>query len=156
MSEASGSLDLDALLPHRGRMRLVERALEWSDDEVLVAATLHAGWPLVAGERAETTGLLEFVAQSAAVLMGWRRRREEQQGGAGVLVGFRSATFERPWLPLGAELRCRARLLRSLQSYAAFSGEVEWRGQIVCRAELQAFRPEGVFEELLSSEGDRR
>ena len=72
--------------------------------ELVAAAVVPAGHPLVVEHAAPSTLAFEMAAQAAAALSviesgGQAEPRE------GYLVGARNATFGRPWIAVGEELR---------------------------------------------------
>ena len=138
-------LDIESFIPHRPPMRLVERVLSIEDGDtstIVTCCEVLPTWPTVANGRARTLLLLEVIAQSAGVLIGWRERNEADGPGQGLLVGVKDATIRQPFLPVNTQLRCHTELIHGVTHYAAFQGtvvdahNVKW-----LEASLQAFRP---------------
>lgn len=124
-------------------MRLVETRLAGADDWAEVGTVVRDSWPLCDGSSVPAVLLVEVIAQSAAVLMGWKRREVETQGGAGFLVGAREVCFNRQRVAVGAELTTRVEILRSFGMFVVFGGTVRQGDEALCSAEIQAFRPKG-------------
>jgi predicted hotdog family 3-hydroxylacyl-ACP dehydratase len=88
--------------------------------------------------------LVELIAQSVGVQMGWQRRHVERMGGRGLLVGVRRASFGAARVASGTVLRTTVRGVRSVESFVVFTGAVSDGRRTLCEAEIQAFRPEGT------------
>jgi predicted hotdog family 3-hydroxylacyl-ACP dehydratase len=137
-------IDIESYIPHRSPMRLVEKVVAVDDDEegIETACTVRDTWPSANNGLSRTVLLVEVIAQSAGVLMGWRERNEGDGRGQGLLVGVRHASTLRPLVPLGTPMHCRVRLTHGVTHYAAFEGRVvDDHGVQWIEAELQAFRP---------------
>ena len=102
--DAFGAHPMDAWLPHRGRMRLVDR-VERCDDAVIVCAALvrHDGLFAAADGLPAWIGI-ELMAQAAAAWSGARARAGGGVPRAGFLVGARRYDANVPAFALGAEL----------------------------------------------------
>jgi predicted hotdog family 3-hydroxylacyl-ACP dehydratase len=82
------------------------------------------------------------VAQTAALLEGWKRLRSGRGGTSGWLVGIKSADFRRPRLSVPATLITEVTKSYALEGYAVFSGTVRMGDQIVATLNVQTFHPE--------------
>jgi predicted hotdog family 3-hydroxylacyl-ACP dehydratase len=136
-------LDLDRLIPQRPPMRIVEGVVAIDDDTIESTCTVRDSWPTVQNGQARTLMLIELVAQTAAVLQGWKERHEKDVGEGGLLVGIHGAKFAAPAIPVGTRLRCAVRISHGAQSYLAFDGEArDDQGTVWLTASIQAYRPE--------------
>jgi predicted hotdog family 3-hydroxylacyl-ACP dehydratase len=109
----SAYLPLEAYLPHRRRMVLLDRILEAEAGRILCAVTIRAESPFC---RDEGAGLqvaahvgIEYMAQAIGVLVGWQARAAGEPVRTGFLVSTRQYTSRVDAFPLGAELRVEAR-----------------------------------------------
>jgi predicted hotdog family 3-hydroxylacyl-ACP dehydratase len=110
--------DIDALLPHRGSMKLIETILTADDQGAVTAAMVAEHWPLREDDGISPLVLVELAAQTAAVGLGWKRRRDGQlDSGSGWLVGIREADFFLTRLPFGATVITRSRNDFTLDNY---------------------------------------
>lgn len=135
--------NVEQWMPHRGRMRMVERAVSMEDGRGVLEARVRESWPLCDGGRVPSLVVIDLVAQSAAVYASWERQLEKRPGGRGFIVGVRKTDWSAPTVPVGALLRVE--LLREviMDNYAAFIGEVTMAdGDFQARVELQTFRTE--------------
>lgn len=139
-------IQLEDLIPHRGRMKLVGDVLEINDALAKTSSLVTEQWPLDDMDTADPIMLIELVAQTAGVLEGWKSKRKDGKAGAkGWLVGIKKADFFIDRIPLKMLLVATVRRLysleSSLESYAVFAGEVESESRLLSRVELQVFRP---------------
>ncbi len=140
----SVEIHVEDLIPHRGAMLLVERVIEISEDceNIFAQCTVTEAWPTGSNGNVRALMLLELIAQSAGVLIGWRERQQGTGRGQGLLVGFRRASTGPALIAIGTELLCHAQLDRAIGQFAAFRGTVtDNQGVKLAEAELQAFRP---------------
>ena len=85
---------------------------------------------------------IELVAQTAALLEGWKRLQSRRGGVTGWLVGIKSAAFRRPRVAVPATLITTASRSYALEGYAVFSGTVSSGAEVLADVQIQAFRPE--------------
>jgi predicted hotdog family 3-hydroxylacyl-ACP dehydratase len=135
-------LDIETVIPHRGRMRLIEKVVALDDQKALTAATTSEDWPLCHDGSVDVLVTIELVAQSAALLEGWKRLRSGRGGITGWLVGVKTAEFSRPRVPVQATLVTEVTKSYALESYAVFGGTVRMGDEIVAVVNIQTFRPE--------------
>ena len=140
-------IDIDCLIPHRPPMRLVEGVATIDDSSIECVSTVRASWPTAHDGRVGTSMLIELIAQTAAVLQGWKERHGKNVGKGGLLVGIQGATFAAPAIPVGTQLVCAVRISHGVQSYLAFDGEVQDdKGAVWLTGSIQAFRPDNPAE----------
>ena len=122
--------DLDALLPQRGRMRLVEAVVEAAPGMAVTRSRASGDWPLCRNGRVDPLVMIELVAQSAAVSFGMDRLTSGGPVGDkfGFLVGIREARFFIDALAPGDLLVTRVQDGFVLEDYREIVGTVH-RGQ---------------------------
>ncbi len=136
-------MDIENLIPHRGRMRLIGEVLTLDHDRALTSSTVSENWPLYRDGAVDTLVAVELVAQTAALLEGWKRQQSGGQGGTkGWLVGIKEADFRMPCIPLSATLVTEARRGYAMEGYAVFEGEVRLGSDPAAIVSIQVFRPE--------------
>lgn len=84
------------LVPHAGRMCLLERVLEWDDAAVTLATSTHRdpANPLRSDGRLRAIHLCEYGAQAMAVHGGLRARARGERAQPGLLVSLRDVVLE--------------------------------------------------------------
>jgi predicted hotdog family 3-hydroxylacyl-ACP dehydratase len=134
---------VEKLIPHRLPMRLVEEMVKVDDQSVETSAVVRQTWPTAENGCVRGIVLVELVAQSAAVLQGWKERHEKETAIGGLLVGIQHATPTRPTVPVGTRLHCNVRISHGATNYLAFEGEVRDSSAVVLlTGAIQAYRPD--------------
>lgn len=84
--------DFEALLPHAGRMCLLDRVLRWDADSIHAASAGHRdpAHPLARAGRLHALHLCEYGAQAMALHGGLLARAEGGRARPGLLVSLRS------------------------------------------------------------------
>ena len=103
------SLPIEAMVPHRGRMRMIDRLLARDDDAVVVAADITT-----ANLFADPQGLpswvgIELMAQAISAWAGCRSIERGEPVRIGFLLGTRRYECVVPQFALGTSLRVEAR-----------------------------------------------
>ena len=140
--------EIEDLIPHRDRMKLVDRLQDTDDGSATTLATVTDGWPLCRQGHVETVVMLELIAQSVAVVQGWQDRDTREPGMPGLLVGIRKATLMTSHVPVGTTLTVRVKTLNASRNYAVFAGTVRDDTAVICEAEIQVYHPGSDLKEL--------
>ena len=135
-------MDIEALIPHRDRMRLIGEVLAVDDDGAVTSSVVTGDWPLYNDGAVDALVTIELVAQTAALIEGWKRQKSKRGGTKGWLVGIKVADFRLPRIPLSATLITEVRRDYALEGYAVFAGTVRLGTEVVATIIIQAFRPE--------------
>lgn len=92
---STNAMNVESLLPHRGRMLLVEEILALTDEQATTLCVARNDWPLYKDGIVNPLILVELVAQTAGVHNSLKRVEERGQGEPtrGWLVGVKSARF---------------------------------------------------------------
>lgn len=133
-------MDIEALIPHRGPIRLIEGVLAVDAGRAVTVAVAKPSWPLARRGDVDPLVAIELVAQTAALMEGWTRRQEGGGGAEGWLVGIKHAEFGRDGLPFAAELTTEVLRSYALEGYAVFAGTVRMGEEVVAALSIQAFR----------------
>lgn len=103
--------ELKSLLPHRPPMLLLDRLVEADDARVRAAARVAAGGRLVeAGRGLPAWALVEYFAQTAALIYGLKTRETGAPVAQGFLLGTRRLECPVSHVPEGTELLIEARV----------------------------------------------
>ena len=134
-------MDIEALIPHRDRMRLIGEALAVDDDKAVTSSTVTEDWPLYHDGAVDALVTIELVAQTAALIEGWKRQQSGRGGTKGWLVGIKGADFRLPRIPLSAILLTEVRRDYAVDGYGVFEGTVRLGTEVLAAISVQAFRP---------------
>jgi len=64
-------MSVEELLPHRGRMKLVDEIIEVDEERALTRSTVTDLWPFFDGKTVNALVLIELVAQTAGISNSW-------------------------------------------------------------------------------------
>jgi predicted hotdog family 3-hydroxylacyl-ACP dehydratase len=133
------SLNIEKLIPHRERMKLINAVLDVNADTVVSSSVVSERWPLCQGSFVDPLVLIEIVAQTAGVHVGWKEGAENGSG-KGWLVGIKSADFFLDRIPLHRELITTVKNLYSAENYHVLEGTVMIGTELLGRIQLQVYR----------------
>jgi predicted hotdog family 3-hydroxylacyl-ACP dehydratase len=137
------NFDIERLIPHRGRMKLVDKIIQVDEDAAITESFVTARWPLSQDNGVNPLVFIELTAQTAAVCIGWKKLKEQgDHNGRGWLVGIKSAVFYADTIPLQTLVRTHARINFSLDNYTEIHGEVTEGPTIMGEIILQVLRDE--------------
>jgi len=134
-------MDIEKLIPHRDRMKLIDEVLDINADKVTTSARVSDKWPLYQEGFVDPIVLIEIVAQTAAAHIRWKKG-VDKGGGGGWLVGIKSADFFLDRIPLSTELITSVIPLSSAENYNVLEGTVMAGKDILGRVRIQVFRSE--------------
>jgi len=136
------TIDIEALIPHRDGMRLITEVLDLDEEKAVTSAIARETWPLFADGSVDMLVTIELVAQTAALMEGWKRLQTGRSGATGWLVGIKNAEFRSMRIPVNEILVTEVRRSYALEGYAVFTGTVSIGSEPVVTMQVQAFRPE--------------
>ncbi|MBN2159526.1 MAG: hypothetical protein JW807_09030 [Spirochaetes bacterium] len=138
--------DIEALLPHRNSMKLVDEVVEIDEQRCVVAATVTPAWPLFRDGGVDSIILIELAAQTAGVHFGWEEMRKghASAGKVGWLVGVKKAELYRDMIPEKTRITVSIEDRKSDDSYAEIVGTAVVGSETVAEIMLQVFRPENL------------
>lgn len=136
------NLTIEELLPHRGRMKLVDEIIQLDDDVAVTAATATHRWPLFDGQSISPLVMVELVAQTAGIKNGLARIRTQGPDAdkRGWLVGIKQAKFEVAAIFPGDRIVTRAWNAYQRDTYFNIEGEVVRDAVVIGRISLQAIQ----------------
>jgi predicted hotdog family 3-hydroxylacyl-ACP dehydratase len=138
-------IDLDTLLPHRGRMKLLDKVLEVDDHSAVSKAIVADEWPMTANGTADALVLVELAAQTSAVCIGWKELKKDlgsRLEGRGWLVGIKEAFFYLDRIAVDAEIITRTNINFTLENYTEIQAQSESGGDVIAQIVLQVLRDE--------------
>jgi predicted hotdog family 3-hydroxylacyl-ACP dehydratase len=123
---------IEALIPHRGAMCLLERVVEWDKDRVVLATATHRSPlnPLRLDGRVRAIHLCEYGAQAMAVHGGLCAQAEGKTAKPGFLVSLRDVRLHVEYIEqLEGELRVTAQRLMETSGSWQYAFTIEHHGR---------------------------
>jgi predicted hotdog family 3-hydroxylacyl-ACP dehydratase len=136
-------IPIESLIPHRDRMKLVEKIIHVDHDQAVSEATVRESWPLFKNNAASPIILIELVAQTAGICIGWKERVNHNSdfGGKGWIVGVKHAVFHMDEIPVNKKIITRSEVDFTRHNYAVFLGTALVDSVSAGEVVLQVFRP---------------
>ncbi len=132
-------LDIDDLIPHQGKMRLVDKIVSVDHKGAATVAVAGRKWPLFNGKTIDPLVMIELVAQTAGIKNGVDRQKTQGKDSdkKGWLVGIKQATFFIGDIHPGDRLETWAENSFVFENYRQISGVVTVKGKEAARITLQ-------------------
>jgi predicted hotdog family 3-hydroxylacyl-ACP dehydratase len=141
---AGFGLSLEDLLPHRGRMLLIDEVLEVDSVTAVTRSVAKATWPLAGEDGVSSLILVELAAQTAGVCNGWDRIKTKGMDSekTGYLVGIKRAGFAVKSLSLGQSVVVRAENSCSFAGLREVDCTAHWQDRLIAEITLQLYQVE--------------
>jgi predicted hotdog family 3-hydroxylacyl-ACP dehydratase len=133
-------IDIDSVIPHRERMKIISGILEIEENSAVSSAIVNPDWPLYDGEAVNSLILIEAIAQTAAIVEGHKRKQRGESAVKGWLVGIKNAEFYVEKIPVNTNLIIMLESKYSFDNYGVVEGTVKAGKKILATATLQALR----------------
>ena len=132
------------LLPHRGRMLLVEEIIDITESFALTASIVAREWPLTDDTGADPLLLIELAAQTAGICNSWNDIVSKGETGStrGWLVGVKQAELYTDLLPLHSRIITRSENIHKFDILREISSSLELDGRVIGRVTLQLIKAE--------------
>jgi predicted hotdog family 3-hydroxylacyl-ACP dehydratase len=134
------NVDIESLIPHRDRIKMISAVLEIMSESAVAEAVVKPDWPLCNGKVVNPVVLIEIVAQTAALIDGYKRKKQGKPGGKGWLVGVKNAEFNVAEISVGTRLTASVGNSYSFDNYSVISGTIKAGEEILAVIVLQALR----------------
>jgi len=130
---------VESLIPHRNRMRLVDEIIAVDEKKAVTVSTVTENWPMVEAGSANCLVLVELVAQTAGVCLGWRERQitDGDLEGTGWIVGVKEAVFHCRELPLNSRIITESKRVFQMELYSEIEGTTRMGDEILAEIKLQ-------------------
>lgn len=137
-------VNIDELLPHRGRMRLVDEVIRVDSHTAVTASVVSRKWPLFSQNGVSSIILVELMAQTAGICFGWKAHQKggDVTEGMGWLVGIKKASFHRATLPVGRRIITKFEKGFDFENYHEVAGHSEMDGIPIGEVHLQIMEAE--------------
>lgn len=135
------------VLPHEGRMLLLDEMVDASEEYVCCAVTIRPDSMFCDGANGVPSWVgLEYMAQTVSTYSGLDEARAGKRPSIGLLLGSRRYETEVPFFPIGARLTIEAQLtFRDENDLAAFDCRILEGERVLARGDVKAYRPKDVF-----------
>jgi predicted hotdog family 3-hydroxylacyl-ACP dehydratase len=142
MAETLPHPRIEDLLPHSGRMLLIDEILEVDTETAVSKSRVSEKWPLFDGTTVSSLMIIELVAQTCGLSNGLNRIRTQGEGSIkkGFLVGIKTARFYVDALPLGAEIITEATNRFKFEAFREIEGKARIGSDIVGEVTLQVMQ----------------
>jgi predicted hotdog family 3-hydroxylacyl-ACP dehydratase len=136
------TLTLEDLLPHRGRMLLVDKVLEVDGKHALTLCRVERSWPMADAQGVHPLILIELAAQTAGVCNGWDRIQTKglDSEKKGWLVGIKKTEIFIDCLPFGGEIITSAENSYNFENLREVSCQQRMDNRLICTSTLQLFQ----------------
>ncbi|MDK2124913.1 hotdog family protein [Parachitinimonas caeni] len=137
------------IVPHAGKMSLLDRALEGDDASLLAEVTIRPDSLFFDGAGVGAWVGIEYMAQAIAAWAGWQSRQQGEAPKVGFLLGTRRYECNRAHFLLGETLQIEVhRQFQADNGLSQFECAICIQGEPVANAALTAFRPDNVEQFL--------
>lgn len=128
------------LLPHRGRMVLLDRVVSADPGSVTCCVTIRPDSTFVEGGRVPGLVAIEYMAQAVAVYAGLKAKSQGQPVRIGYLLGTRELVLDVDAFDVADELLVEVRHQFGDEQIGAFDCTVVRRGQVVAAGCLNVYQ----------------
>jgi predicted hotdog family 3-hydroxylacyl-ACP dehydratase len=134
------NIDIESLIPHREKIKIISGILEIKETTAISTAVVNPNWPSYDGDSVNSLVLIEAIAQTAAIVEGYKRKQKGKDGVKGWLVGIKSAEFNVAKIPVNTNLMIMIENKYTFDNYAVVKGTVKTGENVLATATLQALR----------------
>lgn len=139
-------LSVEALIPHRGRMRLIDRIVSIDGEYAVAEADVAVDSIFASDGQVPAWVGIEFMAQTVAAWSGARSRRDGGTPRLGLLLGSRRYATHCDSFACGATLRIETRCeLIGANGLGLFDCRILMAGQEMVTATISVFEPEDAL-----------
>ncbi|WP_186001820.1 MULTISPECIES: hotdog family protein [Corallococcus] len=136
-------LPIADLVPHAGRMRLLDRVLEGDTDSIVAEVTVREDSLFFEGGAVGGWVGIEYMAQAVAAWAGWHARQRGETPRVGFLLGTRRYQCSRPVFKAGDCLRVEViRQFSADNGLGQFDCTLTLGTEQVATAALTVFEPQ--------------
>lgn len=142
MNEPVLQPNIQDLLPHKGRMLLVDEILELDRETATTKSKVSEEWPLFNGKAVSPLVIVELVAQTCGLSNGLNRllTKGKQSTKMGFLVGIKTAQFHVDEISLGTALITEATNRFKFETFREIEGTVKIGSTIIGEVTLQVMQ----------------
>ncbi len=134
--------DVEELLPHRGRMLIIDDIVKIDGDVAVSRSRVNENWPLFEGTATSSLMIIELVAQTSGLCNGLALVKSKGEGTdvKGWLVGVKKSSFYIDALPLGAEIITQTKNAFEFEGFREIEGFAKIGSDLVGEVTLQVMQ----------------
>lgn len=135
-------LTVEDLLPHRGRMLLIDEVIHVEDDRAVAGVQVSDRWPLADADAVSPLMIIELVAQTSGIGNGLNLVKECGKGAdkRGWIVGVKKARFYTDALPMGARIVVESKNCFKFDDFIEIEGSAKIDDKLVGEVTLQVMK----------------
>ncbi|MGD9007484.1 MAG: hypothetical protein PVG41_06165 [Desulfobacteraceae bacterium] len=135
-------LTVEDLLPHRGRMLLIDEVIHIEDDIAIAGVQVNHRWPLAEAGAVSPLMIIELVAQTSGLGNGLNLIKERGKGAdkTGWIVGIKKARFYTDALPMGARIVVESKNRFKFDDFIEIEGSAKMDDKIIGEVTLQVMK----------------
>jgi predicted hotdog family 3-hydroxylacyl-ACP dehydratase len=134
--------DIAELVPHSGRMVVLDEMTAWSEGEASFELTLSDDSTFVENGTVDSVVTIEYMAQSVAACLGYEAFQHGEGVRVGMVIASRYLDIEIPRLSIGDQLTTHVKRIRGNEQLSHFEGEVRRDGTLVSACNLTVYHAE--------------
>ena len=137
-------LKIEHFLPHRDRMKLIDKIITIDDKRAVTQSVVTERWPFFNGKAVNPIVLIELAAQTAGINNG-RDRIEKYCNNVermGWVVGIKKSRFFIDEIPLHTQITTCSENTFTFDNFVEALGITKIESEIVGEITLQLFQPE--------------
>ena len=134
------NIDIESLIPHREKIKIISGILEIKETTAISTAIVNPNWPSYDGGTVNSLVLIEAIAQTTAIVEGYKRKQQGKDGVKGWLVGIKSAEFNVAKIPVNTNLIIMIENKYTFDNYAVVEGTIKTGEKVLATVVLQALR----------------
>jgi predicted hotdog family 3-hydroxylacyl-ACP dehydratase len=133
---------IEDLLPHRGRMLLIDEMIQIEGDRAVAAVLVSDRWPLGESGAASPLMIIELVAQTSGIGNGLNliKVQGKEADKKGWIVGVKKAGFYIDALPMGARIVVESKNRFKFDDFIEIEGSAKMDDKIIGEVVLQVMR----------------
>lgn len=137
-------IDIEQLIPHRNRMKLIDEIIEADDGKAVTGSLVTEKWPLFKETHVNSIIIIELVAQTASVCIGYKelKKNDGKLGGKGWLVGIKKASFFLDKIALNSRITTCSKINFNFDNYTQILGTAKTGSKLIGEISLQVLRSE--------------
>jgi predicted hotdog family 3-hydroxylacyl-ACP dehydratase len=133
-------IDIESLIPHREKIKIISGILEIKETTAISIARVNPNWPSYDEGAVNSLVLIEAIAQTTAIVEGYKRKQQGKDGVKGWLVGIKSAEFNVAKILVNTNLIIMIENKYTFDNYAVVEGTIKTGEKVLATVVLQALR----------------